>query len=150
MIEQTLQVFIDGVVRYFSHTADKSVKVGTPFLAQNHEPTAMDYTGIIGISGPQKGCVYFTAPRILLKHLLLSIGEPDTDESNIIDIVGEVANTVSGNARREFGKEFMISVPVVVEGAPNTIHLPKELRSYVIPFTWKSYNGAVVICLSNT
>ncbi len=148
MSEKTLQVFIDGVIRYFEHTSDKNVKVGAPFLAENQEPTAMDYTGIIGVSGPQKGCVYFTAPRILLKHLLLSIGEPDTEEHNIVDIVGEVANTISGNARKEFGKEFMISVPVVVKGELNSIHLPKELRSYVIPINWKSYNGAVVICLS--
>ena len=149
MYEKTLQIFIDGVVNYFGHTSDKSVIVGTPFLAENKDPTAMDYTGIIGVSGPQKGCVYFTAPRIFLKHLLLSIGEPNTEEENIIDIVGEVANTISGNARKEFGKEFMISVPVVVEGAPSAIHLPKELRSYVIPINWKAYNGAIVVCLSH-
>ena len=149
MSEKSLQVFIDGVVRYFSHTSDKDVTIGTPFLTENNEPTAMDYAGIIGISGPQRGCVYFTAPRILLKHLLLSIGELNTEEDNIIDIVGEVANTISGNAREEFGKDFMISVPVVIKGVPSGIYLPRELRSYVIPLTWKSYGGAVVICLNN-
>lgn len=147
MTESYLQVFIDAVVNYFGHTRDKQVNVGTPYLAENKTPLACDYTGIIGISGPQKGCVYFTAPAILLKHLLLSIGESNTGMANMIDLVGEVANTISGNARKEFGKEFMISVPVVVEGPPSNIHLPEDLRSYVIPFTWKSYQGAVVVCL---
>lgn len=147
MTEPQLQVFIDAVIDYFAHTSDKQVSVGTPYLAENARPEASDYTGIIGISGPSRGCVYFTAPGILLKHLLLSLGENDTSTSNMVDLIGEVANTISGNARREFGKEFMISVPVVVEGAPSSIHLPEELRSYVIPFTWKSYHGAVVICL---
>lgn len=147
MSEQTLQVFIDGVVRYFQHTNDKDVKVGTPYLVENENPAAYDVTGIIGISGPYRGCVYFTAPRILLKHLLLSIGEPDTSNDHLFDLVGEVANTISGNARSTFGHEFMISVPAMIEGAPDHIHLPKHLRSYVIPVYWKAYHAAVVICL---
>ncbi|MGH1440364.1 MAG: chemotaxis protein CheX [Cellvibrionaceae bacterium] len=146
MSEKTLEVFIDGAVRYFQHTSDKDVKVGTPYLAKNSKPEAFDYTGVIGVSGPIKGCVYFSAPRILLKHLLLSIGEKNTGDENLVDLVGEVANTISGNARSEFGKEFMISVPLVIEGAPSNIHLPKHLRSHVIPVYWKSYNAVIVIC----
>lgn len=147
MSEQTIQVFIDGVVRFFEHTNDKDVRVGTPYLVENVEPAAYDVTGIIGISGPYRGCVYFTAPRILLKHLLMSIGEMDTSNEHIFDLVGEVANTISGNARSIFGHEFMISVPVMIEGAPSHIHLPHQLRSYVIPVYWKAYHAAVVICL---
>ena len=147
MAEQTLQVFIDGVVRFFEHTKDKDVKVGTPYLVENNNPAAYDVTGIIGISGPYRGCVYFTAPRILLKHLLMAIGETDTRNEYLFDLVGEVANTISGNARSTFGHEFMISVPVMLEGAPSHIHLPQNLRSYVIPVYWKAYHAAVVICL---
>ncbi len=147
MSEQTLQVFIDGVVRFFEHTNDKNVKVGAPYLVENDKPAAYDVTGIIGISGPYRGCVYFTAPRILLKHLLLSIGETETTNEYLFDLVGEVANTISGNARSSFGHEFMISVPVMIEGAPDHTHLPKNMRSYVIPIYWKAYHAAVVICL---
>lgn len=149
MSEKTLQVFIDGVVNYFQHTSDKEVKVGSPYLVENQRPAAFDFTGIIGVSGPYKGTVYFTAPKALLTHLLLAIGEKDTGLENILDLVGEVANTISGNARSKFGQEFMISVPVVVEGSPNNIHLPKHLRSYVIPVYWKAYSAAVVICLES-
>ncbi len=147
MSEDQLKVFIDGVVNYFQHTTDKDVKVGAPYLVNNTEPTAFDYTGIIGISGPYRGTVYFSAPRILLTHLLLSLGEEDTSTSNVLDLVGEVANTISGNARAQFGHEFMISVPIMLEGAPTKIHMPEHLRSYVIPIYWKSYSAAVVICL---
>lgn len=147
MSEGALKVFIDGVVNYFQHTSDKDVKVGSPYLVENRDPESFDFTGIIGISGPYRGTVYFTAPKILLRHLLLSLGEQDTSHENILDLVGEVANTISGNARAEFGQEFMISVPVMIEGAPSKIQLPEELRSYVIPIYWKSYNAAVVICL---
>ena len=74
------------------------------------------------------------------------MGENETDTANVLDIVGEVANTISGNARSAFGKDFMISVPLVIEGAPSYIHLPKALRSYVIPVYWKAYSAAIVIC----
>ncbi len=147
MFKEKIQIFIDGAVRYFNHTPDKSVTVGTPYLAESDDPIALDMTGLIGISGPNKGCVYFSAPRILLKHLLLSIGEKDTSERNMIDMVGEVANTIAGNARSSLGKDFMISVPVVIEGPPTTIHLPIHSRAYVIPVTWKSYTAAIVVCL---
>lgn len=149
MTDDDLQVFIDGVQRYFQLTPNNDLRIGTPYLASNKKPTALDYTGIIGISGNSKGCVYFTAPKIMLTHLMMGFGEQDTSEENIVDLVGEVANTISGNARGELGKDFMISVPVVVSGPPPQIHLPVELRSYVIPITWRSYQAAVVICLQD-
>lgn len=148
MAEQRLQVFIEGVMHYFRHTSDKDVKVGTPYLVENDAPLSFDVTGIIGITGACQGCVYFTAPRIMLRHLLLSLGEPDTSADNMFDLVGEVANTISGNARREFGKDFMISVPLVLEGAPEQVRLPKDVRSFVIPVYWKAYSAAMVICLA--
>jgi len=147
MSEDKIQIFIDAVVRYFKQIANTDVKVGAPYLESNLSPQAMDYTGIIGISGQYKGCVYFTAPKVLLKHLLMTMGETDTSQENMIDMVGEVANTLSGNARKELGRDFMISVPVVVRGAPSSIHLPKDMRSYVIPISWKGYSAAVVTCI---
>lgn len=149
MSEDNLRIFIDSIVRYFAHTSDSLVKVGTPYLANNKSAKAMDYSGIIGISGNHRGCVYFTAPKMLLKHLLLSLGENDTCEENLLDMIGEVSNTLSGNARRELGKNFVISVPAVIEGVPSETHLPKDLRSYVIPIVWKGYTAAVVICLKS-
>jgi chemotaxis protein CheX len=150
MTEDDLQVFIDGIIRYFSYTTEQLVTVETPYLAENRSPVAMDYTGMIGVAGPVKGCVYVTAPRALLTNLLIAGGEADTSEDNLVDLVGEVANTIAGNARRELGKEFLISVPMVVEGAPSHIHLPQEQRSYVIPLSWRNYQAAVVISLSDS
>lgn len=149
MAEERLQVFIEAVIHYFRHTSDKAVTVGTPYLVENDRPVSFDVTGVIGISGPCRGCVYFTAPRVMLRHLLLSLGESDTGAGQMFDLVGEVANTLSGNARRQFGQQFMISVPVVHEGAPGRMHFPDGLRSYVIPVYWKSYGAAVVICLAD-
>lgn len=147
MSEETLKVFVEGATNYFKNASNDAVKVGVPYLIENTAPKVFDFTGIIGVSGPYRGTVYFTAPKIMLKHLLISLGETDTSLENILDLVGEVANTISGNARSMFGHEFMISVPVMIDGIPNSIHLPPDLRSYVIPIYWKSYGAAVVVCI---
>ena len=147
--EKRMQVFIDGVNRFFNEVNDISAEIGTPYLVENDTPKASDFTGIIGISGPYKGCVYFTSPRALLRHILMSIGETDNTEESLFDLVGEIANTISGNARSEYGESFMISVPMVIKGAPSEIYLPKDVRSYVIPITWNQYSAAIVICLKD-
>lgn len=148
--EQRMQVFIDGVNRFFNEVNKIDAEIGTPYLVENNTPKAHDFTGIIGISGAYKGCVYFTAPSVLLRHILLSLGESGTDENSLLDLVGEVANTISGNARKEYGENFMISVPMVIRGAPDEIYLPKDARSYVIPITWQKYSAAIVICFQNS
>ena len=63
------------------------------------------YRRIIGISGARKEIVYFLAPRGMLAVLLMRMQETDTSDENIKDLVGEVANTISGNARRDFRAE---------------------------------------------
>ncbi len=147
MQKEDLQVFIDGTVRYFDQMSESPAVVQTPYLEQSEVSINHEFTGIIGISGKKKGCVYFTAPESLLKHLLLVIGEYDSSKDVLSDLVGEVANTISGNARRHFGPEFMISVPVVVNGKAERIKLPSNLRSYVIPVVWRNYEAALVISL---
>ncbi len=147
MQKEDLQVFIDGATHYFNQISETPAEVQTPYLENNDVAINHEYTGIIGISGKKKGCVYFTAPETLLKQLLLVMGEYNDSKNALLDLVGEVANTISGNARRYFGSEFMISVPVVVEGETKRIKLPNKLRSYVIPVVWMNHEAALVISL---
>jgi chemotaxis protein CheX len=39
----------------------------------------------------------------MLRHLLISTGELDQSSDSLLDVIGEMANTISGNARRYFG-----------------------------------------------
>lgn len=144
---EDLNTFIDGATNYFSQMSNRAAVVETPYLENTQRAITHEFTGIISISGKKKGCVYFSAPRNLLKHLLLTIGELDTSNNALSDLVGEVANTIAGNARQYFGSEFMISVPVVVTSKMNIKNMPPNPRSYVIPVTWRKHEAAVVICL---
>lgn len=147
MNEEFINVFFNGVMSYLNHVPNVESEVGTPYLIENDSPVSYDVTGIISVSGVQKGCVYFTAPRIFLSHLLTLMGEMNLSQANILDLSGEIANTISGNARAVFGKNFVISVPVLVEGALDEIDLPKGTRSFAIPITWRKYTTLLVVSL---
>ena len=148
MKEEKLQIFIDIIVSYFNHTNDPSVKVGSPFLIQSIDEISADYTGTIMISGAYEGACHFTAPSALLRHLILSTGESDTSDAMLEDAVGEVANTLSGNARRDLGHKFIISTPRVIKGIPFDEHKSDDTRMYAIPISWKSYKAALGIYLN--
>ena len=146
MKEKKLQVFLDIITNYFAQLGGEALTVETPYLSADKQPEVYDYTGIIGVSGIQKGVVYFSATQGLLCSILESLGETDASEENLVDLAGEVANTIAGNARKEFGAEFHISVPLVFKGVPQSIALPKGERSFIIPIAWRAQPGEIVFC----
>lgn len=147
MDEQELRTFIDIVNKYFERQTGRLPELGNPYLGDPSALPIYDFTGVIGISGSRPGCVYFTAHRDLLRQLLLHVGESTLTDDNLSDLVGEVANTISGNARRFFGPEFMISVPVVVAGTAQAIQVPRNVKAYIIPMRWHKRDAALVASL---
>ncbi|MBX3667737.1 MAG: chemotaxis protein CheX [Rhodocyclaceae bacterium] len=145
MDEAQLRIFVSNLQNYFERQTTRAAEVGTPFLGEANALPVFDYTGVIGISGARRGCVYFTAPGDLLRDLLLRVGESNVAEANLADLAGEIANTISGNARRDFGPDFMISVPVVVRGRTQSIQMPCETKAYVIPLRWQKHRAALVV-----
>jgi len=148
MDEEQLRCFVDIVQHYFTHLGGRASEVGSPYLADPEALPMLDYTGVIGISGARQGCTYFTAGQELLRTLLLHVGETDLSEANYVDLVGEIANTMSGNARKYFGPDFMISVPLVVKGKAQGVQMPKGIKAYVIPMHWHKQDAALVVSLT--
>jgi chemotaxis protein CheX len=145
--EQELKTFVEGTTNYFEVAAQQPATIGSPYLVTEGVPTVHDYTGVISITGKREGVVYFTAPRAMLTVLLMKMQESDFSHDNMRDIVGEVANTISGNARRDFGREFVISVPSVVAGEKNEIAVDPGTRCFVIPINWRSHSAKLVVAL---
>ncbi|MFQ3669933.1 MAG: chemotaxis protein CheX [Verrucomicrobiia bacterium] len=148
MEEQDLKIFIESVAHYFDQIFGEQAVVDPPFLGGKALPL-LDFTGVIGISGKQQGAVYFTADRAMIADMLSSLGEDPLDESFQADIVGEVANTIAGNARREFGGDFLISVPMVLRGAPESFSLPRNTQAFVIPFAWRHHRSFLITALAS-
>lgn len=148
MEENSIGVFVNAVTHYFSTLGATDAVVGAPFLTNDINNYLLDYTGIIGISGNHKGSVFVSGPERMLKRILNSLGIFEANESRIMDVVGEVTNTISGNARATFGDQFMISVPVVVKGKTENIQVSTVTAIYVIPIVWQSYKANIIISLT--
>ena len=147
MDDQDIQVFITGVRRYFdSLRAGEKVVIEPPFIKDDERPL-LEYTGIIGISGKAHGAVCFTANGLMLKNILGFLHESPSSREMLCDLVGEIANTLSGNAREEFGSDFLISVPVVATEGNSSFRFSEEGRNYVIPIIWQSEKAYLLVCL---
>ncbi|MBV8223203.1 MAG: chemotaxis protein CheX, partial [Candidatus Eremiobacteraeota bacterium] len=46
-----------------------------------------DFSAVIGISGNQRGCVYYTAPRAMVQALAEIFGESDLSDDICADFV---------------------------------------------------------------
>jgi chemotaxis protein CheX len=147
MKESDLNFFIDSTLEFFRTTTSKEVEIGVPYL-KDKDPIVLDYTGIIRISGEQKGSIYFTASRDMLIELGSYILEDiDYGEDELKDLVEEIVNTIAGSVRGAYGSSFLISVPAVIEGMPKDICFPENLTGYVIPIVWQDYKAFLVVCL---
>ncbi len=144
--EQELKTFVEGTTSFFEVAAQQPASIGSPYLLEG-TPAVHEYTGIINISGKREGVVMFTAPKAMLTVLLMKMQENDFSHETMRDLVGEVANTISGNARRDFGREFVISVPSVLSGQ---LKIPQKpgLRSFIIPINWRSHSAKLVVSLT--
>ena len=123
--ESMLPFFVQAVARYFRDIAGLTVEVESPYLLDG-EPPISDFTAVIGVSGDLQGCVYYSAPRAMIDALLRFAGEESPTDDLRCDMVGEAANTLSGNARKHLGSGFMISVPIVLQGRPDRLAWPKN------------------------
>lgn len=146
-LESEVAVFVDGVLNYFGTTVQQSASCGTPHLALTERPEISDYTGVIQVTGKRTGMVAFTAPKSMLSVMLMRMQETDMGHENLCDLVGEIANTLSGNARRDFGQQFQISVPAVLSGRDSKLDYPAATRPIVIPIDWRNYHARLIVCL---
>lgn len=146
---EKLNVFMQSVSSFFEQIGETLKEIDTPYLNDNTQPIAYDYSGVITITGPIVGSVYVSATTVMLRDLLRALNEPEGSIALLKDLVGEIANTVSGNARTEFGPDFLISPPTITEGVPPPQYLPRDKRSYVIPFYWHDHKAVIGICIQD-
>jgi len=147
MNETDLHFFIDSTLNYFEEVTNEKANAGIPYI-KDDSPVVLEYSGIIGISGKRKGSIYITTADSMLREIAnIILGFDNVGKEDIKDLVGEIANTISGNVRQAYGSDFMISVPVVVEGQAKDIKMPDNIQSFVVPLSWKEHKAFLVVCL---
>lgn len=145
MKQEELTVFIAIIESYFKTLSDEPAQIGVPYLLDGREP-ALEYTGIIGVSGQRKGVAYVTAERATLDHLVRILAGAASTDALALDMVGELANVLAGNLGRAFERDFDITVPVVVKGAPDQIVIQKlKQPGFVVPIEWRNTRLFIVV-----
>lgn len=147
MTGSELKIFINAVTHYFTLLTRAPATIRAAYLANGAIPL-FDYTGLITVSGRYHGCVYFSTSGDALRALLVEFREPNRQEANLLDAVGEIANTIAGNARKHFGKELEISVPVTIHGMPEQIKSAVRSRPFAIHLEWSNYDAVVIVDLA--
>ncbi|MDR1662557.1 MAG: chemotaxis protein CheX [Azoarcus sp.] len=144
--DNDIRSFVDAVNTFFFQTTEEKVEIRAAYLVEGEiQPSTFDLTSYITLSGDFSGRVYFSAPRIMVAHLLLAMQEPDRSDERLLDAVGEIANTISGNARKHFGESMRISVPVTQTTEHDWLNTVVSPQSYVIIVKWKQYRASVVV-----
>jgi len=147
METEILKVFVEASTQYFRNVAGAVPIVHPAYLSGITECPVDDFGAVIGISGRYRGFVYLTAPRALPMDLLDQLGERERDDRFCADLIGEICNTLAGNARERLGQGFMISVPFILKGRPSEVLLPKGVDCYVIPIEWSGQRAQLVVAI---
>ncbi len=81
----------------------------------------------VQITGSWEGAVVLEcedAVAAAFTAAMLGLGEEKPDESDVKDVVGELANMVGGNLKAALGAEARLSLPTVVVGANLEVSVP--------------------------
>jgi chemotaxis protein CheX len=149
--EKDIRSFVDAVSSFFFHITHEKVEIRAAYLVEGDiQASTFDLTSYISLSGDFSGRVYFSAPRVMVAHLLLAMHEPDRGDDRLLDAVGEIANTISGNARKHFGETMHISVPIAQITSHDWLNTVVSPYSYVILVKWKQYRASVVVDIQRT
>ncbi|AMO21966.1 hypothetical protein GCM10027034_22360 [Ramlibacter solisilvae] len=140
---EDLKLFVESVRQYFRVVTRQEPQITSAYLATG-ELQGHDYNGIVSFSGAFNGHVIVSMPGQLLKELLLLQGETDLSQGNLLDAVGEIANTLAGNARKTLGPALQISVPVRLHGSAG-IQARVRKHPYAITLRWN--HQPAVVCI---
>lgn len=143
---EDIRIFSDAAGAFFQATTGSKAAVRTAYLLPSDDIAVWnDFQGLIELKGKYRGSVTFSAPRGLLSHVLLKMGEQDYSEASHRDIVGEIANQMSGYARRHFGEAMDITPPRVITPAQRPAQAALQAAPFVIPMLWDRYEAHLVV-----
>ncbi len=145
---EDIEVFSEAISNFFNLMTRQAAQVKTAYVFKEAAPILWnDFNGLIQVSGGFRGSIAFSAPRGLLNEILIVMGEADKTDAHFLDIVGEIANQLSGRARKHFGEALDISTPISCERDGFPLHTTAQGPAYAIPLTWGPYEAHLVVHL---
>lgn len=142
--------FLSAVQNVFETMINVPYTLGKPSLKKN-QTSSYEISGIIGISGEVTGCVVVSFPEVIALELASELLGEKMEKVNedCTDAIGEIANMVAGDAKKNFPESnTTISVPSVVLGV-HTIAFPKGVPIISIPCRTDKGTFAIDVAIKN-
>ena len=143
--------FLLSLLNVLSTMAQLELKPGAP-KRKTDELARGDVSGLIGMVGPQtRGSLSISFEKgLALEIMRRMLGEaPATINEEVIDMVGEITNMVTGGAKRmlgEKGYEFDMATPIIVSGPNHTITHRADGTKIMMPFESDYGRATIEIC----
>lgn len=135
-----LNPLLESTVTVLSMMAMVEAKPGVPMLKQGSQ-TLGEITGVIDLTGSKVNgsmAISFSSAAILnITEKLLGETISHIDDT-VIDVVGEITNMITGNAKRiysEQGLEFDLTLPTTLLGQDQPLLHNTQGEIILLPFT---------------
>ncbi len=129
--------FISSTIETFKTMFDIEAKPGKPMLKKEPYPS-YDISAVIGLSGEAQGSISMSFPKAVgLKVISHMLGETiKVVGPELTDGIGEIANIVAGNAKKDLSKfKLSISLPNVIIGKDHVLSPPSNSPTIIVPFS---------------
>ncbi len=153
MKEGMIVPFIEATIYVLKTIAMTEVSAGESYIKDDHHAKG-DVTGVIGLTGEASGTlsVSFSEASITAIVSRMFGEEIHTLNGEVEDAVGEIANMISGQARRkleEQGKLIHGAIPSVIVGKNHCLSHFTTHPVVAVPFKTKEGDFTLEVCLEN-
>lgn len=148
--------FISATKKVLNTMAFVESKAGKPYLKSDDDKKALGLiSDVIELTGESQGSIGISFKADCILHVAEQMFGEAVPEINdeVVDIVGELVNMVSGEARRELAKlgfHFSAGIPVTSKGEGHDLTHFVTSRVIIIPFQTKGGNYFIEACFDNS
>jgi chemotaxis protein CheX len=143
--------FIEATIHVLETIASTKAQAGKVYLKKDQVAKG-DVSGVIGLMGEASGtiCVSFTEQCILAIVSNMFGEKVKALNHEVQDAVGEIANMISGQARRKLealGRVLKAAIPTVVVGKDHVITHMTKYPIIAIPFNTSDGAFTIEVCI---
>jgi chemotaxis protein CheX len=134
MSVKLIMPFVNSTINVFTTMTKIKPEISAPHLKEDAHMT-YDVSGIIGFSGEIVGSVVVSFQLATAQSLVNALVgmEVDPQSLDFTDAIGELANMIAGNAKKDLGLMASIGVSNVLIGHGHTIGRLSAVPCVVIP-----------------
>jgi chemotaxis protein CheX len=130
-----IQAFQAAIGNVLETMLGAQVQINSPYEPIDNDTSLYDVSGIIGFTGDVIGSAVVSLPRETALPMAEALCCEPTEfgSEEFIDAIGELANMIAGNAKKDFGVKAKIGIPSVVIGTNHKVVRQRGIPGIVMP-----------------